>query len=199
MYCITTSTKYHDILKVIMPQNHRFFDKWYIVTSPNDQATIDVIEGYNYPNVEMILFDFTQGNKVFNKGGAIRMVQQMIATGQKVLLLDSDIYLPDDFLEKLPPLESDKLYSPDKRYYYYSPDSTQPERVEKNHFFGFFQLYTQTPERLYLESNDASHCDNQFKWDFYYDYKTFQVRIYDLEVRHLGQSSHWSGRNITEF
>ena len=203
MFCITTSTKYDDILKIIMPQNYRFFDKWYIVTDFTDQKTIDVIKEYNYPNVEMILFDFTKDGRIFNKGGAIRMVQQMIPTGKTVLLLDSDIYLPDNFLEVLPPLEHDKLYSSDQRQYFYSYSSfmnNKPDRIDRNYFFGFFQLYTQSPERLYEESKDASHCDNQFKWAFYNNpEEIYQVRIYNLELKHLGGSSHWFGRNTSEF
>ena len=56
--CITISTKYDDILKIIMPQNYKFFKTWYIVTDPNESKTINVIKDCNYPNVITIFYDF---------------------------------------------------------------------------------------------------------------------------------------------
>ena len=203
MFCITTSTKYHDLLQIIIPQNHRFFDKWYIVTHPDDHQTIDLVHDFNYSNVELLFFNFYSENRVFNKGGAIRMVQQMIPTGEKVLLLDSDIYLPNNFLEVLPDLDPNKLYSSDLRYEYYSQfafKNNTPDKIDVNHFFGFFQLYTQTPERLYEESEDAGICDNTFKQTFYTDYHRLQVRIPKLILKHLGRgATHWQGRNTQDF
>ena len=120
MNVITTSTRYSDILKVIIPQNQRFFKKWYIITHPNDQDTINVVKDFNYPNIELVLFNFYENGKIFNKGGAIRSIQKIIPSGTPVLLLDSDIYLPDNFLNVIPTIENDKLYSSDKRYYFYT-------------------------------------------------------------------------------
>jgi hypothetical protein len=43
MIAITVSTNYHDLLKIIIPQNYKFFDKWYIITCIDDMDTIAVI------------------------------------------------------------------------------------------------------------------------------------------------------------
>ena len=75
---ITVSTKYDDLLEIIMPQNHKFFDKWYIVTHKNDIKTIDVINKFNYSNVITLYYDFYLDAK-FNKGGAIKYCQKEIS------------------------------------------------------------------------------------------------------------------------
>jgi hypothetical protein len=197
MIAITTSTKYHDLLKITLPQNCRFFEKWYIITHPDDHETINVINGYS--NIEMILYDFYANNKIFNKGGAIQMVQKRIPSGTHVLLLDSDIYLPDNFLELLPQLEPDKLYGPEVRHDFYSHDHfkrDKPDKIYKSDFYGFFQLYIQTPERLYSESNDASVCDDVFRDKFH---KNNRVRL-SIIPKHLGRDKvNWKGRNKIDF
>ena len=76
MIGITVSTNYDDILNIIMPQNYKFFEKWYIITDEKDIKTLEVIKKYNYSNVEVIFYDFYANNKKFNKGGAIRYVQE---------------------------------------------------------------------------------------------------------------------------
>ena len=47
MIGITVSTKYEDILEIIIPLNYKFFDKWYIITDINDTKTIDVLKKWN--------------------------------------------------------------------------------------------------------------------------------------------------------
>ena len=39
---ITVSTNYEDILKIIIPQNAKFFKKWIIITKVDDIKTINI-------------------------------------------------------------------------------------------------------------------------------------------------------------
>ena len=75
---ITVCVNYDDLLQITLQQNHIFFDKWYIITSKEDTSTLEVIQKYNYSNIVVLFYDFKTGGKVFNKGGAIRMCQDML-------------------------------------------------------------------------------------------------------------------------
>ena len=198
--CITVSTKYDDLLKIIMPQNYQFFKTWYIITDQNDSKTIETINNFNYPNVNTIFYDFYKDGKIFNKGGAIKHVQQMIPDNTLVLLLDSDIYLPDDFMNYLKKVKLDNnLYSPKVRYDYYSYNSfinNKHDKLYRNNFYGFFQLFTQTKDRLYTDSEDASLCDDLFRDLF----KKNKIILNDIIIKHLGQDRvNWKGRNKIDF
>lgn len=67
MICITVSVNYDNLLDIILPQNAKFFKKWYIVTHKDDQKTIDIIKKHNINCVEILYFDFYDG-AIFNKG-----------------------------------------------------------------------------------------------------------------------------------
>jgi hypothetical protein len=206
MIAISVSTNYEDLLAIILPQNYKFFDRWYIITRPDDEKTIEVVTTANYPNVELLYFDFfasiqPSGMKpTFNKGGAIRMCQQkLIAEGYTgpVLLLDSDIYLPDDFMSIITPItiEDNALYGTSQRYDYHSkekflartPDDTYHGGREHH---GFFQLYKQSPRLLYNDSVNCSICDIKFIYHF-----SRRCIITNLCVDHLGKSGiNWDMR-----
>jgi hypothetical protein len=206
MIAITVSTNYDDILDIIMPQNAKFFKKWMIVTRSDDTATLDIIRKYNYPNVEVLFFDFTAGGTKFNKGGAIRYAQQQISkeyTGL-VLILDSDIWLPDTFPEIMSSIKFHKfaLYGAGERDDYYSYSHFINNIVDyafprHRQFRGFFQLYLHNPKLLYNNSQDCSVCDMLF-------IKLFGIRkkiITNLHVKHLGMNkTNWTARmNKTDF
>ena len=197
---ITTSTKYADLLRLTIPYNYSFFEKWYIITHPEDLETIKVIRDYNHPNIEIVFFDFYENGACFNKGGAIKMLQEKIPCGTLVLLLDSDIILPENLLEMMPEIESDKLYGPKFRHEFYSIINlghNKPNKIYTNDGCGFFQLYTQTPSRLYSESMDASICDYKFRDMFPKDKR---VILADIIPKHLGREKiNWRGRKGFDF
>jgi hypothetical protein len=224
MIAISVSTNYDDLLAIILPQNYKFFDKWYIVTRPDDEKTINVVKSANYPNVELVFFNFFAPLNIsrveyrrrtlmkkprlvhitevvtpkFNKGGAIRMCQQKLInegyTGS-VLLLDSDIYLPDNFTEIIGTIRDNTLYGTEKRSDYYSLNAFQkkvPDNIYpgSQQFHGYFQLYKQTPAYLYKDSGNCSTCDMEFIDLF----KQKQV-ITNLCVDHLGKPGiNWDMR-----
>ena len=198
---ITTSTKYADLLKMTIPYNYIFFEKWYIITHPDDSETINVVREYDHPNIELVFFDFYKDGALFDKGGAIRTIQQQIPSGTPVLLIDSDIILPENFLQLIPlDMEPDALYSTKFRHEFYSIINLRhkkPNKVYINDFSGFFHLYTQSPTRLYEHSRDASVCDFTFKNTFPFEKR---VVLPDLIPKHLGREKiNWQGRKGFDF
>ena len=207
MIAITVSTKYDDLLNIVLPQNAPFFEKWYIITDPNDHATIQVINTHHFPQVEIVYFDFYANGKTFNKGGAIRHCQENIhiTQPQEILLLDSDIYLPDNFAEIMTiarergVIQENTLYGTSERLDFYSRvhlDNGTVDHVypHAQQFQGYFQLYMESPNHndkyLYDESANCSECDMNFIQRFQH-----LVIIENLTVFHLGKSfMHWNTR-----
>jgi hypothetical protein len=209
MIAITVSTKYDDLLNIILPQNAHFFEKWYIITDPNDHATIQVINTHNLPQVEVVYYDFYANGKTFNKGGAIRHCQEsiQITHTQEILLLDSDIYLPDHFSEIMAiarergVIQENTLYGTSERHHSYSQDHLINGIVDYVYpyaqmFQGYFQLYIESPNHKYLydESTNCAECDLKFIEHF-----RNLVIIENLTVFHLGKSGvHWNTRTSKE-
>lgn len=198
MIAITVSTNYDDILDFCIPANYKFFYKWFIITDKNDQKTIDVINKYNTKNIEIVFFDFYNSEKKFNKGGAIRHVQQMIAEHNyfgMVLLIDSDIVLPENFPSYINSIEISKntIYSPSQRVDFHSLKNFQnnkPDFIYPIHFVGYFQLYLYNKDFLYKDSLNCSLCDEEFLKCF-----TNKIIIPNLNVSHLGKNYvNWDGR-----
>lgn len=201
------STRYAKLLEKVIHQNQRFFDTWLIVTSEDDSDTLRVITESGYKHVIPLFFDFKAGGKVFNKGGAIRHAQLQLpkyASGRdgRVLILDSDIYLPDALMDILPKsIPCTHIYGVSQRNDYYSLDHFVRRIVDKKyigatkadeylHFVGFFQLYSICSGNLYADSTTCAECDMQFLKMF-----THKVIIPGLEVDHLGRDGvHWKGR-----
>jgi len=226
LVCITVSTNYDDILNIVIHQNQKYFHRWFIITHPDDKATIDVVKTANYPNIELVYFDFyacwhcsdtvlckdcelyskteNKDNYVrqvkFNKGGAIRHVQHMLRTSHPnklILLLDSDIVLPDNFYNVITNLKvNDKttMYGVKERLDYASySDFVENKNAyvypDADKLLGFFQLYRQSYVRNYPRSDNCAECDTAFRVGF------LKKIPLPLTVKHLGKSSiHWNGR-----
>jgi len=203
LICITVSTKYDDILNIIIPQNYKFFKIWYIITESTDIKTINIINKYNYPNIKIVFFDFTKNNKIFNKGGGLKYCQQLIDPNYDglVLLLDSDIYLPNNLLNiiKNTDIQPDILYSSTDRILYISNRDfilNRPYKILKNDFYGFFQLYKYNKEFLCIDSNDCGVSDIHFR-DTYFKNK---IILKNLDIKHFGRDIvNWKGRNKKDF
>jgi hypothetical protein len=201
MIGITISTNYDDILNIIMPQNHKFFEKWYIVTDKHDFDTINVINKYNFPNVITLFYDFHENNKIFNKGGAIRYCQKEIIGNLdyngNIVILDSDIYLPDNFIEIVKDIiiNDNTIYGTNKRYDYYSYDNFKNNIINLDYpwskmFQGYFQFYKYDKNKLYNESDNCAKCDLQFL-----NFFSNKVILSNLNVSHLGKNAvNWNKR-----
>ena len=200
MITITVSTNYDDLLNIIIPQNYKFFEKWYIVTDKSDDKTINVINKYNYDNIYILYFDFYENNKKFNKGGAIRYCQEKIIStldySGNILILDSDIYLPNNFSKIMNiKLIENTIYGTNKRYDFYSYKNFINKIIDLDYpwskkFQGYFQLYKYNKNFLYEESNNCGECDLRFLKYF----KNKRI-ITNLSVYHLGKSGiNWNKR-----
>ena len=208
IYAITVSTRYSDLRNIIIKQNAKFFKKWYIITYPADKDTIKVVRDASLSNVELLFYDFytRSGRKygntlikqagsyiIFNKGGAIHCCKKHIISkvgiGKPILLIDSDIYLPDNFLDVIDSttISPNTLYGIAERYDFsrmsdfISRKYNNPAPNAKD-FFGFFQLYIQKPNTFYNNSRDCTKCDIDFHTNF-----TNFVNL-PLAVYHLGKS-----------
>jgi hypothetical protein len=202
---ITISTKYEDILKFVIPQNAKFLKKWIIITDEKDTKTIDVIKEANCDNIEVLFYNF-YSNAVrkfnFNKGGGVRYGQKYVYNklenkNSLILILDSDIYLPDNFLERVnnTVIEDNILYGSSNRLDYWSEEHFNKNKVDYYYFYskmvlGYFQLYKFNPKYVYNDSGDCSGCDAIFKGSF----KKLNI-IENLVVKHLGKACvNWKGR-----
>jgi len=197
---ITVSVNYDDILIHMLKQNSQFLKTWYIVTSSTDKDTINLITNANIPNIKMLFYDDFWKNASFNKGGAIRFAQDYIHDNDNtcnVLILDSDIYLPNNFSAIISSvvIEDDTLYGTKERVDYFTLNdfinNTNPDyNLCGNSFIGFFQLYKLSNKYKYNNSYDCGACDNKFR-------DLFNKKIIiDISVKHLGKPcENWWGRD----
>ena len=195
---ITVCVNYDDILTHMLQQNSKFLHRWFIVTSPDDTKTIQMIEKFGKENVQILLYnDFYKNEADFNKGGAILFAQNYVETNYSsanILILDGDIYLPSDFTDKLPKsIAEDTLYGAYRTDYWTLEDFTnETYSGQRNYqqFLGHFQLYKSNTKYKYEDSLNCSNCDNIFTNKF-----PKRQRL-ALRVKHLGQGgANWHGRN----
>jgi hypothetical protein len=110
---ITVCYKHIDVLKYTI-SNAEIFHKWFIITSKEDQETIDFINSINQNNkFELIFFPFEQ---TINKGKAINLALKQTYSRYHdfwILSIDADIYIPDElkksFIDGIV-LKKDKIY-----------------------------------------------------------------------------------------
>ena len=199
MIAITVSTNYDDLLDIIIPQNYIFFEKWYIITDKNDTNTIDVIKKHNHNNICTLFYDFYKNNRKFDKGGAIRYCQNDIINNYNgiVVILDSDIYLPNNFVDIInnTDIKDNTIYGTNKRYDYYSYENFKNKKIDFDYpwskqFQGYFQLYKNDKHKLYNHSHNCADCDLEFL-----KYFSKKITLHELDVSHLGKScTNWDGR-----
>jgi hypothetical protein len=95
---ITVSTRYDDLLEIIIPQNYKFFDKWYIITDKNDIATY-------FSTFDGLYFPLLKDDIIF----------QRTIVGVNCMDCQKDYYdfIEEDFIRKLESIsieEIEKLY-----------------------------------------------------------------------------------------
>lgn len=94
MIGVTVSTEFHDYLSIVIPLNASHFERWVIVTHPEDSQTIGVVS--RYPQCEILLTECIFDNGAcFNKYAAVQLgIRRAIRDGGWMCLIDSDIVLP---------------------------------------------------------------------------------------------------------
>jgi hypothetical protein len=200
---ITICVNFDDILYHTIDQNAKMVKILYIITSPTDSDTINLLVMKNLPNVKVLYFDkFFVNNAKFNKGGAVRYGQEHVHAlypDANVLLLDADVILPETLYSHLPSaLEPDVLYGVTERLDYHTLDDFLTRQNGNVCCYGaalvgFFQLYRGTDRYLYKDSDSCCTCDNDFRDSFP------RHQFIELSIAHLGVSGvNWEGRDYTK-
>jgi hypothetical protein len=189
---ITLCVNYDDILKHMLVQNSKFFKAWYIVTSPEDTKTVQLLKESGISHLRPLIYnDFYKEGSKFNFGGARRFAQDYIAihhAGANILILDADIYLPNNFRQRIPKtLAPDTLYGTIERLDYWTlkdfQQNVNPHTYENGgSWCGFFQLYKDGAYR-YKDSYNCAGADEEFR-----DLFPHRARLH-LSVRHLGMET----------
>jgi hypothetical protein len=206
MIGITVSTNYSDLLPYVLEANERYFKEWYVITSPLDEETINILK--KHEKVTILYYNFNIDNRKFDKGGAVQYAQHIAYCKypkEWYLIVDSDICIESnfsDYVDAVNLLDAETIYgAQDRRDYYKLSDYRQRKNYFKygrvmdeagtlwgDHLAGYFQLYKK--HFYYYPSYDASGCDVRFLHHF----KKHKI-ITDLTLNHLGKDHiNWKGR-----
>ena len=139
-------------------------------------------------------------NKIlFDKGGAVRHLQNQTSLNENVLVLDSDILISEEMKHEMlnHELEQDVIYGC-RRVDFPTADeainddwSRARDRHRNNCVDGFFQLYINNNIRKYYRSFNASGCDANFIRQFP------KKHVFPQCVHHIGWATeNWNGRNL---
>jgi hypothetical protein len=111
---ITVCVGYDDFLTVIAEHNRGLFDRWLIVTTPQDEATREVCRRWN---LDVLLSEeATRESGEFRKGQLIDRGMQLLSADSWRLHLDADMVLPTTFRNALASADLDeaKVYGVDR-------------------------------------------------------------------------------------
>jgi hypothetical protein len=142
----------------------------------------------------------------FDKGGALRQVQKYylprenITSDDLVLILDSDIVLPDDFLDIISSTDitSNCIYASNRHDFVLYDDCISNKcgfKYDTKLGAGYFHLYKYNAKKLCKRTYDCGWVDMEFKAQFE---KT--VLLDNLWVKHLGiPDINWKGSAMDSF
>ena len=198
---LTISVDCGDLLAITLPRNAKYFDKIVVGTCARDEETLAVIR--SVPNAIPHVTDaFYRDGAPFNKGLAVEECFDVLGREGWILVWDADILFPDNMT--FPNLDPDKLYNTPRRILSdpstWREDldwSTLPQKLDRNEFPGYFQLFHASAQALCAKPwygtnwNHAGGCDSDFqqKWPGYR-----KVR-FSFDVLHLGEDGvNWHGR-----
>jgi hypothetical protein len=198
MIGITVSTNYSDILPFVLEANLPWLTHWVISTDHTDHATQDLLS--KYPNVSVVLHNFKNNGRKFDKGGGMAVAQQYAYThfpDEWYLNLDSDITLPKDMQLAVDQLDPQKVYGTVGRICYRTASGYRCGEdygiSDNQRILGFFQLYKK--HVYYYPSNCSGYCDDDFIDDHWLPEN--RVLIKTILVGHLGHNYQgWEGRKI---
>jgi hypothetical protein len=198
MIGITVSTNYSDILPFVLEANLPWLEHWIIATDYNDVATQELLS--NYPKVTVVLHNFKNQGKKFDKGGGMAIAQQYAYVNYPdawYLVLDSDIVLPKDMQLNVESFDSQNVYGLLHRVCYRTASGYRRgeefEFSDNQRILGYFQLYKQ--HFYYQPSDSAADCDDNFI-DRHWTVQQ-RVLIKSIVVGHLGHHYQgWNGREL---
>ncbi len=91
---VTVCVGYSDFLAETAKQNRMHFDRWTIVTTPDDRETIELCRRRNLEVVTTEEFHRAEDARPFNKGRGIARGLNFISDDAWALHLDADVVLP---------------------------------------------------------------------------------------------------------
>lgn len=111
---VTVCIGYGDFLKETAKYNYPLFERWVIVTSPDDEETREVCRKYNLYCLQSE--DHKRWNSTFAKGRANERGLQHLSKDCWRIVIDGDIVLPSSFrhLLEAADLEQDKIFGIDR-------------------------------------------------------------------------------------
>jgi len=199
---VTVSVHYADYLRHTV-RNARHFDRWIIVTVPEDTETISLC---SKEGIECIITHrLHQDGAAFAKGKAINDGLDALTKRDWLLVLDSDVLLPEDFRQALEHANPDTqcLYGIAQRALARTPADLckDPAHLSVIHeslpCLGFFQLFHASCAHRYPEaSTNASFDDALFRalWP------AARRRLLPMRCVHLGENrTNWLGRRNPRF
>lgn len=207
---VIVSVNYNDYLLVSLNNNRKYIDKITVVTSSEDFMCQKICEMYK---VKCVITDIMyEGGAKFNKGKAINEGIKSIENPDWILLMDSDIVIPEELIKVIngTKLDINYLYGTSRimcegyeRYKDYRNGNVSLYdlgKTENSAGYGFFQLFNiKSPNIDRMNpfptvSDDASWSDLIFRDKF-----TKRGKI-EYPVIHLGESYiNWFGRTTSKF
>lgn len=144
MNAVIVCVNYSDFLSWSLPANRHHFDRFVVVTTPSDHATIEVASRY----AEVIQTEvFTANCAKFAKYDGIELGLDSLGRSGWMAVMDADIILPRELAGV--PLECGNLYSPFRRMCNACPPPGEErwrdfprDRVPPPwHFLGYCQIF----------------------------------------------------------
>lgn len=196
MECIeafTVCVNYNDFLSVVLPINKKHFNKWLIVTVPEDTLTKEVCKKNDIKYIECRRI-YENGDK-FNKGKALNDVLHHLAKRDWLIHIDADIILPNNFREIVDGLNLNRefLYGATRKEII-----TKKKMPGPNLPYGYFQMFTKQSEAIKDRAN--IYPENYSNAGFYdvefFNYWDSKIRMLDVELLHIPHETtiNWDGR-----
>lgn len=213
---LTVCVDYADTLALMLPRFAPYLKSWTIVTTPRDQATIDLVNGYaeehGAPADGLLGLHLTEifyaGGALFNKGAAMEEARTTTMPYRDwILLLDADIVPEPDWYPKVVAAnpQPGNLHS---AYRHITEDPSlvdHPDlpRLNDDLGVGYFQLFhatdvhAQHAKSLPLIDTKWYHAGN---YDDCLKQRWPRPRRVELPIRlvHVGKQDNWCGKGNNE-
>lgn len=188
---------YASYLRRSMPLWLDTLDTITVVTSPDDEKTIDLCEGFNSPRIRLVKTDlFYQHGAHFNKGAALSHALSFMAPQEWVLHVDSDMTAEPDWRSKAEPLLKKGHLHGANRYY------ESGELIPDWPFAcGFFQLFHIDDPRAWYRPLWEPCWGHAGNYDANFLERWPEDRRRDLKIKliHYGEPrSNWFGTGFED-
>ena len=212
LQAVTVCINYADYLVCIV-ENRRHFDRWVVMTVPEDRETVAVCgaHGIEWRHSKVLKPDGSDFNAAFNKSGVINEGLEALDADGWVVLIDSDVRLPRHFRERVSalPLKSGAMYGAagrklcDERPMFDMLVECEPwDRFcdRQSGIFGYFNLFDLEGKNNRYPVRDAAtggeHDDSRFQDLFLLEDR----RTVPMTVIHTGRPwENWHGRASAKF